>query len=109
MACVQKTYYINLTSYDLEMEIINISSFIICMLHALISCIENTFDTNLLQDVKFVWDSFIHKFVLYSSTHLFMCQTCFQCMIFVCKMYNLWMNEIRTIFIINLLHAKFMM
>jgi hypothetical protein len=88
----KKTYYTNLTSHDLEMEIININSFIICTLHALISCIENTFDIDLLQDVKFIWDSFIHKFILYPSTHLFMCQTCFQCMIFVCKMYK-FMNE----------------
>ncbi len=61
------------------------------------------------------------------------CQRCFQCMILVCKMFihqhihlcvkhvfntwywcvkctnDLWMNELRMIFIINLLHIKFFM
>jgi hypothetical protein len=37
--------------------------------------------------------SFIHRFILHLSTHLFVCQTYFQHMIFVCKMYNYeWTN-----------------
>ncbi len=47
---------------------------------------------DLSKDVKFMWHLFIHKFILHMSTHLSMCQICFQCMIFVCKMYEL-MNE----------------
>jgi hypothetical protein len=35
---------------------------------------------------------FIHRLVLHSSTHLSVCQTCFQRIIFVCKMYEP-MNE----------------
>ncbi len=37
---------------------------------------------------KFVWDLFIHRFIPHLSTHLSMCQMCFQHMIFVCKMYE---------------------
>jgi hypothetical protein len=38
-----------------------------------------------------MWLSILHKFVFHSSTHLFMCQMCFQCMIFMCK--NVWTYE----------------
>jgi len=62
------------------------------MFHALISCIENTFDTYLQEYAKFVQHLFIHRFIFHLSTHLSMCQTCFQRMIFVCKMYEP-MNE----------------
>ncbi len=34
---------------------------------------------------------------------------CFQCMVFVCKMYKPMNEQILHNFIINLLHAKFMM
>jgi hypothetical protein len=40
-------YITNLTSHDLVMEIVLILSFIIRLFHALISCIENTFDTQI--------------------------------------------------------------
>jgi hypothetical protein len=62
-------------------------SFIICTFHAQILWIENSFE-NLQEDEKFVWHSFIHTFVLHSLTHLSMCQMCFQCMIFKCKIYE---------------------
>lgn len=71
-----------------------ICSFIICTFHALILCIENSFE-NSQEDENFVWHSFIHMFVLHSLTHLSMCQMCFQCMIFKCKIYEpmtQWMN-----------------
>jgi len=35
-----------------------------------------------------MWHLFIHKFVFHLSTHLSMCQTCFQHMIFMCKIYE---------------------
>jgi hypothetical protein len=55
-----------------------------------------------------MWHSIIHMFVFHLSTHLFMCQMCFQCMIFMCE--NGWTYEWTnfTCFI-NLLHAKFVM
>jgi hypothetical protein len=61
-----------------------------------------------IEDVKSVWYSFIHRFVLHMLIDLSMCQTCFQCMIFVCKMYEP-MDKLRMSFIINLLHVKFVM
>jgi hypothetical protein len=78
-----------------------------------VSCIDimswkHISHTNLLKDAKSIWHSSIHRFVFYPLTHLSVCQTCFQCMIIVCKTYEP-MNELRTIFIINSLHAKFMM
>ncbi len=63
---------------------------------------------DLLKDVKSVWYSFIHRFVLHLLKDLSMCQMCFQCMIFVCQMYEP-MDKLRMIFIINLLHVKFVM
>jgi hypothetical protein len=55
-------------------------------------------------------NSFIHRFILHLSTHLFLCQTCFQHMIFTCKCMNLWMNEFHSmILIINSMYVKFVM
>jgi len=48
--------------------------------------------TDLLKDMKSMLHSFIYRFALCPSTHLSMCQTCFQCIIFVQKIYEL-MNE----------------
>ncbi len=49
----------------------NFFLFILHIFHALISCIENMFDTwDLLEDAKFVWYSFIRRFVVHMSTHL---------------------------------------
>ncbi len=58
--------------------------------------------------IWYMWHSFIHSFILYSSTHLSMYQMCFQHVIFMCKMYEpMFMNELRMIFIIHLWHVKF--
>jgi hypothetical protein len=58
-----------------------------------------------------MWNSCdIYSFVnLYFITHLFVCQTCFQCMIFMCETYepmNEWTSHD---FHINLSHTKFVM
>jgi hypothetical protein len=38
-----------------------------------------------------------------------MCKICFQCMILVCEMYKLWMNEFYTISITKSGNVKFVM
>jgi hypothetical protein len=62
---------------------------------------------DLLEDAKFMWHSFIHRFVLHSPTHLSMCWTCFHAQYSCEKCTNLWMNELQMIFIINSSHVKF--
>jgi hypothetical protein len=62
------------------------------VLHINIVYWKQIWKIDLLEDAKFVWHSFIHKFILHSSTHLSMCQTCFQHIIFMHKMYKP-MNE----------------
>jgi hypothetical protein len=83
----------NLKSHDLIMEIMqnsfNRNSYIS---HTNIVHWKHIWNTNLLEDVKFVWHLFVHRFVLHLLTHLFVCQMCFQRMIFVHKMYEP-MNE----------------
>ncbi len=53
---------------------------------------KHIWHTNLWEDVELMCHLFIHWFVFHLSTHLSMCQMCFQHIIFVCKMYEL-MNE----------------
>jgi hypothetical protein len=43
------------------------------------------------------------------SSYEFMCQMCFQCMISVCEMYEIWMNKFCTISITKLWDVKFVM
>jgi len=43
------------------------------------------------------------------SSYLYILQMCLKCTTFVCKNYELMKIEFHTIFIINLLNAKFMM
>jgi hypothetical protein len=84
---------INLTSHDLIMEIMQILfNHNLCTSHIKIVYWKHIWNTDSLEDSKIMWHFFIHRFVLHLSTHLFMCQTCFQCMIFMCKMYES-MNE----------------
>jgi len=55
-------------------------------------------------NMKLLMNKYHTKFVVsYKS----MCQMCFQSTILVCEMYKLWMNESRTISIIKLWDAKF--
>ncbi len=81
----------NLTSHDLILKIMQ-NLFI----HDLyISCID-------IMHWKHIWHifvgiceicaTFIHSFIFYSLTHLYICQTCFEHMIFMCEMYTP-MNE----------------
>jgi hypothetical protein len=81
---------IKLTFHDLIMEIVQ-NSFIH---NWYISCTiwKHIWNKSFFKDTKFVWHSFIHRFILHSSTHLFVCQMCFQLMVFVHKMYE-FMNE----------------
>jgi hypothetical protein len=94
----QVHYIANLTSHDLVMEIVqnslNHNSYIS---HTNIVHWKHIWDMSLLEDVKFMWHSFIHRFILHSSIHLSMCQTCFQHMTFACKMYKTyeWTNFAR--------------
>ncbi len=102
-------YITNLTSHDLVMEIV-LNSFIH---NSYVSCIDivhwkHIWYINLCNNVKFVWHSFIHKFVLhlliYSCVkHVF--NTWYLCV----KFTNLWMNKLHMIFIINSSHVKFVM
>jgi hypothetical protein len=80
----------NLVSHDLIMETCKIRSFIIHMFHTLISCIEYIFDTQIYRKMRNSYDicSFISSYFIY-QTHLSMCQTRFQHMIFMYK----WMNK----------------
>ncbi len=80
----------------------NISSFIIHTFHTLMLCIENTFDTriywkmwNLCNIYSFIGLYFIYQHIYPCLKHVFnVCYSCVKCM-------NLWMNELRMIFIIN--------
>jgi hypothetical protein len=98
----------NLASQDLEMESCNISSCIICMLHTVISCIENTFDTWIYWKM---WNSCdIHSFIglYFICQHIYLCvKHVFDAWYSCVKCTNSWMNELCTIFIINSSHAKF--
>jgi hypothetical protein len=80
------------------------------MFHAFMSCIENTFDKQIYNMKRNLCDirSFIGSY--------FICQHIYPCVKYVfntwyscvkCK--NLWMDELCTIFIINLSHVKFVM
>jgi hypothetical protein len=64
---------------------------------------------DLHENEKNVQHSFIHRFIFHPSTHLSMYQTCFQHMIFVCKMYEPTNEQTLHDFIINLSHVKFLM
>jgi hypothetical protein len=84
---------INLTSHDLIIEIVQ-NSF---NYNSYVSCInilywKRIWNIDWLEDVKFVWHLFIHKFLLHLTTHLFVYQWCSQHMISVHKMYEP-MNE----------------
>ncbi len=43
----------------------------------------------------------------FASFYKTMCSMCFQCMIFMCEMYKLWMNKFCAILIIKLWNVKF--
>jgi hypothetical protein len=82
-----------------------IRSFIICTFQALISCIENTFDTWIYWKMQNQCD--IHLFIslYFIRQHIYMCvkrlfNTWYSCV----KCTNLWMDKI---FTINSSHAKF--
>jgi hypothetical protein len=45
----------------------------------------------------------------FPSFYTFVCQICFQCTIYVCDTYKLWINEFHTICIIKLWGVKFLM
>jgi hypothetical protein len=79
----------NLTSHDLVMEIVK-NSFIHNLYISRINIMhwKHIWHMNLLEDENFVWHLFTHRFIFHSSTHLSIYQTCFQCMIFVCKIYE---------------------
>jgi hypothetical protein len=49
----------------------------------------------------------INRFIFHLSTHLFIYQTCFQCIIFMCKMCESMNEKLYMIFIINLSYVKF--
>jgi hypothetical protein len=86
---VEELNITNFTSHDLIMEIIqnsfNHNSYIshINTMHW-----KHIWNMDLLENVKFVWHLFIHRFVFHLLTHLSICQMCFQHMIFVQKMYK---------------------
>jgi hypothetical protein len=100
----------NLTSHDLVMEIVqnsfNRNSYIS---HTNIVHWKHIWNTNLLEDVKFVGHLFIHRFVLHCR-HIYLCVKCvFNAWHSCIKCMNLWMNELHIVFIINSSHVKFVM
>jgi hypothetical protein len=91
-------------------KLCNITSFIIRTFHALISCIENTFGTrtywkmqNSCDIFSFIGSYFIHQHNYPYAKHVF--NAWYSCV----KCTNLWMNKLCMIFIINLLHVKFLL
>jgi hypothetical protein len=86
-----------------------IHSFIIPTFHALISCIENTFDTWIYRKMQNSCD--IHLFIgsYFIRQYIYPCVKCvFNAWYFCLNCMNLWMNKLHMIFIINSSHAKFM-
>jgi hypothetical protein len=53
----------------------------------------------------------VHLFVSSYILHMnkYVCKMCFQCIISVCEMYELWMNEFYMIFITKSWNVKFVM
>jgi len=87
---------------------VKIHSFIIRMFYTLISYIGNTFETwiyrkmwNLCDIRSLIGLYFIHQ-------HMYLCVKCVFSSLYLCvKCTNLWINKLRTIFIISSLHVKF--
>ncbi len=81
----------------------------VCTFYTRISCIENTFDIDKCDDGWNInlWMNKCH--IDFASSNKIVCQMCFQCTIFVCEMYELWMNEFCMISIITSWNAKFVM
>jgi len=80
------------------------------MFQALISCIENTFDTWIYRKMQNSYDN--HSFIgsYFIRQHIYPCVKCvFNTWYSCAKCTNIWMNELRTIFIFNLSHVKFVM
>jgi len=65
-----------------------ICSLIIHTFHTQISCIESIFETHIYWKMWNLWHLFIHRFVFHPSTHLFVCQSYVQRIIFMSKMYE---------------------
>ncbi len=66
------------------------------------SCVENMFDTWIKCVDEWnahLWMNECH--MNFTSSYKFVFQTRFQCMISMCKMYKLWMNNFCTISIIK--------
>jgi hypothetical protein len=98
--------------------------------HVFVVCIINLTCDKLI--MKIVQSSFIHRlYILHTKYHAlktcvthewmnkchmnfasfykYVCQMCFLCTISMLEMYELWMNEFCTIFIIKLWNTKFVM
>jgi hypothetical protein len=91
-------------------KLCNISSFIIHTFHALISCIENTFDTHIYWKMQNSCDicSFIGLYFIHQNIYPYV-KHVFNAWYWCVKCTNLWMNKFDMIFIINLLHVKFVL
>jgi len=100
---------INLASHDLVMKIVQILfNWNLCISHIKIMYWKHIWNTNLLEDAKFVWHLFIYRFVLHLSTHLSSVTHVFNARYSCVKCTNLWMNELCMVFVINASHAKFL-
>jgi hypothetical protein len=80
------------------------------MFHALVLCIENTFDIQIYWKMRNL--CYICSFIglYFICQHIYLCvKHVFNAWYLCVKCTNLWMNELCTTFIINLSHVKFVM
>jgi hypothetical protein len=97
----------NLASHNLVMEIMQ-NSFNHNSYVSLIKIVywKHIWNTNLLEDAKFMWHSFIGLYFIHQ--HNYMCvKHVFNAWYSYVKCTNLWMNELCMIFVISASHAKF--